>query len=58
MRNVALGFWLIQCAWAFGFPIAAAMKIHVAIGLLIAYLAGLELWLVHYHRDYQRDNQP
>jgi hypothetical protein len=52
---LAVGLWLIQSPWALGFPVAAAMKIHIALGLLIAYLAGLELWLIHYHRDDRRE---
>lgn len=55
---LALGLWLIVAPWLLGFPVAAAMKIHVGIGLLIAYLAGLELWLIHYHGDDPRDSPP
>ncbi|HET6927948.1 MAG TPA: SPW repeat protein [Hyphomicrobiaceae bacterium] len=46
---LALGLWLMASPWALGFPLAAAMKIHIAVGLLLVYLAGLELWLIHYN---------
>jgi hypothetical protein len=45
---LALGLWLIASPWILGFPVAAAMKIHVGAGLALVYLAGLELWLIHY----------
>ena len=46
---LALGLWMVAAPWVLGLP-HAATKIHVAAGLLCAYLAGLELWLVHYHQ--------
>ena len=45
---LALGLWLLAAPWILGLP-HAATKIHIAAGLLCTYLAGLELWLVHYH---------
>jgi hypothetical protein len=39
-----LGLWMLASPWALGFP-HTATKVHVAVGLLVAYLAGLELWL-------------
>ena len=44
---LALGLWLIAAPWLLGFQ-SAASKIHVAVGLIVVYLAALELWLVHY----------
>jgi hypothetical protein len=43
-----LGLWLVAAPWLLGFPHAAAMKIHVGVGLVIAYLAGLDLWLLRH----------
>jgi len=45
---LVMGLWLVVSPWVLGFPHAAAMKIHIAAGLIVAYLAGLELWLIHY----------
>jgi hypothetical protein len=46
------GLWLIASPWLLRFPHAAGMKVHIGAGLLIAYLAGLELWLVRYDPDH------
>ena len=46
--NCILGFWVAVSPWVFGFQHTAAMLVNLAIGILIAYLAMLELWLVHY----------
>jgi SPW repeat-containing protein len=54
----ALGLWLIAAPWANGFPVAAAMKIHIGVGLLLVYLAGLELWLIHYNHDFGHNGPP
>ena len=43
-----LGIWLAVSPWILGFHNATAMKINVGVGLFVAYLAALELWLVHY----------
>lgn len=45
---LVIGVWLVVSPWILGFPNAAAMKIHIAAGLVVAFLAGLELWLIHY----------
>ena len=45
---LAMGLWLLASPWVLGFPHAAAMKIYIGVGLVVAYLAGLELWLIHY----------
>jgi hypothetical protein len=44
---LALGLWLVVAPWVLNLP-HLATKIHVIAGLVCAYLAGLELWLVHY----------
>jgi hypothetical protein len=53
-----LGLWLIASPWALHFPASAAMKIHIGAGLLLVYVAGLELWLIHYHHDPGRSDRP
>ena len=45
---LVIGVWLVVSPWILGFPHAAGMKIHIGAGLVVAYLAGLELWLIHY----------
>jgi hypothetical protein len=46
--SLVLGLWMAASPWVLGFPHAAAMKISIGIGLVIAYLAVTELWLIHY----------
>jgi len=45
---LALGAWLAASPWILGFQSATAMKINVGAGLLIIYLAALELYLIHF----------
>jgi hypothetical protein len=42
-----LGIWLAVSPWVLGFHNAMAMKINVGIGLLVAYFALLEIFLIY-----------
>jgi hypothetical protein len=44
---LALGLWLAISPWLLGFHNATAMKINVGVGLLVAYFAALELFLIY-----------
>ena len=46
--SMLVGLWVLASPWLLGFQHAKAMPVNVAIGLLIAYLSALELWLIHY----------
>ena len=46
--NCILGLWIAVSPWVLGFQHTAAMFVNLAVGLVIAYLAMLELWLIHY----------
>jgi hypothetical protein len=46
--NLLLGLWLVLAPWLLGFAHTKAMHMSIAVGCLVAYLAGLELWLAHY----------
>ncbi len=46
--NFILGVWISASPWILGFQHTAAMRVNLGIGVLIAYLAILELWLIHY----------
>ena len=46
--NLGLGIWLIVSPWVLGFTHTKAMHVSIAVGVAVAYLALLELWLVHY----------
>jgi len=54
---LALGLWLAISPWVLGFHNSTAMKINVGIGLLVAYFAALELFLV-YDSAPQRTDSP
>jgi hypothetical protein len=43
-----LGLWIAVSPWVLGFQHTTAMFINLSIGILIAYLALLELWLIHH----------
>ena len=43
--NLALGLWLVASPWALGFAHTRAMHFAIGIGIAIAFLAALELWL-------------
>ena len=43
--NLALGLWLVASPWLLGFAHTRAMHFGVGIGIAIAFLAALELWL-------------
>ena len=48
--NLLLGLWLLISPWVLGFTgNAGAMWTHVVIGLAVAALAAVELWLVQRH---------
>ena len=45
--NLALGLWLIASPWLLGFAHTRAMHFSIAVGIPVAFLALLELWLVY-----------
>ena len=46
--NLALGTWLASAPWLFGYAHTRAMHLSVGAGIIVVYLAGLRLWLMHY----------
>ncbi len=46
--NLIMGLWVLVAPWTVGFAAeATATRVHVVIGVIVAVLAALELWLVH-----------
>jgi hypothetical protein len=43
-----LGIWLVSAPWILGYAHTRAMHMSLGIGAMVAYLAGLRLWLAHY----------
>lgn len=46
--NLLLGIWLVAAPWILAFAHTRAMHLSVGVGVVVVYLAGLELWLMHY----------
>jgi hypothetical protein len=45
--NILLGLWLIASPWFLGFAHTRAMHLSIGIGIVVTFLAALDLWL-HY----------
>jgi SPW repeat len=46
--SLLLALWLVAAPWVLGFAHTTAMHVSVTAGIIIAFLAGLDLWLEHY----------
>jgi hypothetical protein len=42
------GLWMVASPSVLGFAHTTAMHVSIGIGLAVAYLALLDLWLIHY----------
>jgi hypothetical protein len=51
--NLIVGLWVIVSPWVLGFQATTALGVHVIIGIAVAVLAAIELWLM-----YQRPPSP
>ncbi len=45
--NLLFGLWLIVSPWVLGFSQARAMHFAIGIGIMMAFLALIELWLTY-----------
>ena len=45
--NFLIGFWLIVSPWVLGFAHTRAMHCSLGVGVMVAFLAALEIWLVY-----------
>ena len=43
--NLIVGLWTLVSPWILGFQGTSAMTVHVIIGVVVAILAAIELWL-------------
>jgi hypothetical protein len=43
----ALGLWLVSAPWVLGYAHTSAMHVSIIAGIVVMYLALLELWLIH-----------
>lgn len=51
--NVALGVWIAASPWILGFAHTPGSNVMIGVGILVTYLALIELWLV-YNPDYYK----
>jgi hypothetical protein len=56
--NLLLGLWLIVSPWLLGFAHTRAMHFSIAIGVVVAFMAALEVWLVHDREEESRHSEP
>jgi SPW repeat len=45
--NLILGIWVLVSPWVLGFAGTTAMQVHIVIGVIVAVLAALEIWLLY-----------
>jgi hypothetical protein len=46
--SLLLGLWITAAPWIFNFQHTTAAKVSIGVGCVVAFLAALELWLIHY----------
>jgi hypothetical protein len=56
--NLLLGLWLIVSPWLLGFAHTPAMHFSIGIGVVVAFMAALEIWLVYDKEDELRNPAP
>jgi hypothetical protein len=45
--NLVVGLWVLVSPWILGFADTIAMQVHVVVGILVAIIAAVELWVMH-----------
>ena len=51
--NLSVGLWLIISPWVLNFAGTTAMSVVIAIGIIVAVIAAIELWLMAQVRPWQ-----
>lgn len=46
--NLIVGLWALVSPWVLGFVGTNAMAVHVIVGILVAVIAAVELWMTHH----------
>ena len=44
--NLLLGLWVLVSPWVLGFQGTTAATVHILVGILVAALAAIEMWLM------------
>src|SRR5215831_18793633 len=45
--NLIVGVWVLVSPWVLGFAGTTAMHVHIVVGIVVAVLAALEIWLLY-----------
>ncbi|MCC6889364.1 MAG: SPW repeat protein [Hyphomicrobiales bacterium] len=45
--NLIIGLWVVVSPWVLGFADTTAAMVALAVGILVAAIAAVELWLMH-----------
>jgi hypothetical protein len=45
--NLIVGLWVLVSPWVLGFANTTAMTIHVLVGIAVAVIAAIEVWMLH-----------
>jgi hypothetical protein len=45
--NLIVGLWVVVSPWVLGFADTTAMWVHIVIGIVVAVVAAIELWMMH-----------
>ena len=51
--NLIVGLWVVVSPWLLGFQATTAMSVHVIVGLIVAALAAVELWIMYQNPPHQ-----
>ncbi len=53
--TLAIGLWLAACPWILGFHgDTMAKQVHFAVGVVVATIAIVELWILHHTPPHER----
>ena len=45
--NLIVGLWVLVSPWVLGFANTTAMRVSVIVGLIVAVIAAIELWMMN-----------
>jgi hypothetical protein len=46
--NLIVGLWVLISPWLLGFADSTAMSVHVIVGIIVAAIAAVELWMMQH----------
>jgi SPW repeat len=46
--NLVVGLWVLVSPWVLDFANTAAMWVHIVIGIIVAAVAAIEVWMMRH----------